>query len=101
MWIIGGFLLVVVGQFVLNTRRFKLLEKTTRRAIFYKATFLFYVAMGCFFFYLGYWRIASPLNYEPIFGVNGLLITWGMALFYTIFVFASFIRDMFFARKVA
>ena len=101
-YILAGFLLVVVGQVELNRRRFKLMEKTTKRAIFYKASiFLFYVAMGGFFFYMGIWRIASPLNYETLFGVNSLLILWGVSLFYTIFVFGFLIRDMFFARKVA
>ena len=101
MWIINGFFLVVMGLFLIYGKIFKLLEKTTRRAIFQKTVSLFYVAGGCFFFYMGFWRIASPLNYEPLFGVNGLLIMWGMVLFCTIVIFKFIIRDMFFARKIA
>jgi hypothetical protein len=99
--IMQGFLLVVMGLFVLYGRRFKLMEKTTRRAIFYKTTFLFYVAMGCVSFYMGFWGIASPLDYELLFGDNFLLIMWGATVLLTIFIFASIIWDMFFARKVA
>ena len=99
--IMQGFLLVVMGLFVLYKRRFKLMEKTTRRAIFYKTTFLFYVAMGCVSFYMGFWGIASPLDYELLFGGNPLLIMWGVTILMTISIFASIIWDMFFARKVA
>ena len=102
MWIINGFLLVVMGLFFLYGRRFKFMEeKTTKLAIFYKTSFLFYVAMGCFSFYMGFWRIAFPLDYELLFGVNALLIIWGTGIFMTIFIFAFIIMDMFFARKVA
>jgi hypothetical protein len=104
MLIIQGFILVVIGLFGLGGRRFKLMEKTTRRVFSsYKTTFLVYAAIGCVFFYMGFWGIASPLDYpgELLFGSNPLLIMWGMAILMTIFIFASIVRAMFFARKIA
>ncbi|NQE53507.1 hypothetical protein C5S29_07930 [ANME-1 cluster archaeon GoMg3.2] len=103
MLIIQGFILVVIGLFGLYERRFKLMEKTTRKVFSYKNTFLFYAAIGCVFFYMGFWGIASPLDYpgELFFGSNPLLIIWGMAIFMSIFIFAFIVRDMFFARKIA
>ena len=104
MLIIQGFILVVMGLFGLGGRRFKLMEKTTGRVFSsYKTTFLFYAAIGCVFFYMGFWGIASPLDYpgELLFGSNPLLIIWGMAILMTIFIFAYIVTGMFFARKIA
>jgi hypothetical protein len=97
--IIEGFLLVVLGLFMIYIiKNFNSLRETTIRNIFLKTLPLCYVVMGYFLFYNGLWEIASPLNYEPLFGVNRVLIIWGIALSMSIAILAFVIRGTFFAR---
>lgn len=103
MWIILGFLVVVMGLLMLiellYKKIFTILEKTTIRDIYLNILPLLYVIMGYFFFYMGIWRIASPLNYETLFGVSWPLIMGGsITLFICIAISAFVIWNTFFAR---
>ena len=99
--IIEGFLFVVLGLsafYIYRIKKFNSLRETKIRNIFLKTLPLFYVVMGYFLFYKGLWEIASPLNYEPLFGVNIVLIMWGIALSMSIAILTFFIWVTFFAR---
>jgi hypothetical protein len=101
MLILNGFLLVVIGLVLTYLKKFNsIMIMIMGRTTFLKTMPLLYMIMGYFSFYWGIWRIASPLNYETLFGVRWYLIMWGIiALSMSIALLAFVIWDTFFARS--
>ena len=93
LWIIIGFLTVIIGFYMRYGKLFTLPKEIARGDIMVKIIPPSYVVAGSFMFYMGIWRTASRLYYE------NSLIGFVIFLFFTISVLAYIIKDTFFARK--